>query len=127
LSYAPCLWQAAFLAKSGRELCLVMELCERGDLAGRVKKCQKMRRRIDETTIWANMVEMAEGLVHLHSKNISHRDLKPANVFLAADGTAKLGDLNVSKLTKGDDLMQTKIGTPYYMAPEVLKCYCTCD
>jgi NIMA (never in mitosis gene a)-related kinase len=35
------------------------------------------------------------------------------------DGTAKLGDLNVSKLTKGDDLMQTKIGTPYYMAPEV--------
>ena len=40
-------------------------------------------------------------------------------VFLASDGTAKLGDLNVSKLTKGDDLMQTKIGTPYYMAPEV--------
>jgi len=96
-----------------------MELCERGDLAGRVKKCQKMRRRVDERTIWANMVEMAEGLVHLHGKNISHRDLKPANVFLAADGTAKLGDLNVSKLTKGDDLMQTKIGTPYYMAPEV--------
>ena len=41
------------------------------------------------------------------------------DVFLASDGTAKLGDLNVSKLTKGDDLMQTKIGTPYYMAPEV--------
>jgi len=112
-------FEAAFLARNGRELCLVMELCERGDLAGRVKKCQRMRRRVDERTIWANMVEMAEGLVHLHSKNISHRDLKPANVFLAADGTAKLGDLNVSKLKKGDDLMQTKIGTPYYMAPEV--------
>jgi len=112
-------FEAAFLARNGRELCLVMELCERGDLAGRIKKCQRMRRRIDERTIWANMVEMAEGLVHLHSKNISHRDLKPANVFLASDGTAKLGDLNVSKLTKGDDLMQTKIGTPYYMAPEV--------
>mmetsp|Transcript_3478 Transcript_3478/g.8095 ORF Transcript_3478/g.8095 Transcript_3478/m.8095 type:complete len:478 (-) Transcript_3478:480-1913(-) len=112
-------FEAAFLANNGRELCLVMEICERGDLAGRVKKCQKMRRRVDERTIWANMVEMCEGLVHLHSKNISHRDLKPANVFLASDGTAKLGDLNVSKLTKGDDLMQTKIGTPYYMAPEV--------
>jgi hypothetical protein len=96
-----------------------MELCERGDLAGRIKKCQRMRRRVDERTIWANMVEMAEGIAHLHSKNIYHRDMKPANVFLAADGTAKLGDLNVSKLTKGDDLMQTKIGTPYYMAPEV--------
>lgn len=96
-----------------------MEICERGDLAGRIKKCQKMRRRVDERTIWANMVEMTEGLVHLHAKNISHRDLKPANVFLSSDGTAKLGDLNVSKLTKGDDLMQTKIGTPYYMAPEI--------
>jgi len=112
-------FEAAFLAKSGRELCLVMELCERGDLAGRIKKCQRMRRRVDERTIWANMVEMAEGLVHLHSKGISHRDMKPANVFLSSDGTAKLGDLNVSKLIKGDDLMQTKIGTPYYMAPEV--------
>eukprot|EP00615_Pteridomonas_danica_P002519 CAMPEP_0114339260 /NCGR_PEP_ID=MMETSP0101-20121206/7619_1 /TAXON_ID=38822 ORGANISM="Pteridomonas danica, Strain PT" /NCGR_SAMPLE_ID=MMETSP0101 /ASSEMBLY_ACC=CAM_ASM_000211 /LENGTH=493 /DNA_ID=CAMNT_0001472185 /DNA_START=48 /DNA_END=1531 /DNA_ORIENTATION=- len=112
-------FEAAFLAKNGRDLCLVMEICERGDLAGRIKKCQKMRRRVDERTIWANMVEMTEGLVHLHAKNISHRDLKPANIFLAADGTAKLGDLNVSKLTKGDDLMQTKIGTPYYMAPEV--------
>jgi NIMA (never in mitosis gene a)-related kinase len=112
-------FEAAFLARNGRELCLVMELCERGDLAGRIKKCQHMRRRVDERTIWANMVEMAEGIAHLHSKNIYHRDMKPANVFLAADGTAKLGDLNVSKLTKGDDLMQTKIGTPYYMAPEV--------
>ena len=111
--------QAAFLARNGKELCLVMELCERGDLAGRIKKCQRMRRRVDERTIWANMVEMAEGIAYLHSKNIYHRDIKPANVFLAADGTAKLGDLNVSKLTKGDDLMQTKIGTPYYMAPEV--------
>lgn len=112
-------FEAAFLAKNGQELCLVMEICERGDLAGRIKKCQRMRRRVDERTIWANMVEMAEGLVYLHAKNIVHRDLKPANVFLASDGTAKLGDLNVSKLTKGDDLMQTKIGTPYYMAPEV--------
>lgn len=112
-------FEAAFLARNGKELCLVMELCERGDLAGRIKKCQRMRRRVDERTIWANMVEMAEGIAYLHSKNIYHRDIKPANVFLAADGTAKLGDLNVSKLTKGDDLMQTKIGTPYYMAPEV--------
>eukprot|EP00619_Florenciella_sp_RCC1007_P006754 CAMPEP_0205918880 /NCGR_PEP_ID=MMETSP1325-20131115/10075_1 /ASSEMBLY_ACC=CAM_ASM_000708 /TAXON_ID=236786 /ORGANISM="Florenciella sp., Strain RCC1007" /LENGTH=203 /DNA_ID=CAMNT_0053286445 /DNA_START=86 /DNA_END=694 /DNA_ORIENTATION=- len=112
-------FECAFLSRGGKELCLVMELCEKGDLAGRIKKCQRMRRRVDERGIWAHLVEMAEGLVYLHSKNICHRDLKPANIFLAADGSAKLGDLNVSKLNKGDDLMSTKIGTPYYMAPEV--------
>lgn len=113
-------FECAFSARNGSELNLVMELCANGDLSGRIKKCQQKRRRVDERAIWAHLVEMTEGLVYLHSKNISHRDLKPANVFLASDGTCKLGDLNVSKILKGqDDLMSTKIGTPYYMAPEV--------
>lgn len=111
--------ECSFLYRNNRELCIVMELCDQGDLAGRIKKCQRMRRRVDERSIWGHLVDMTEGLAYLHSKNIAHRDIKPANVFLAADGTCKLGDLNVSKLKRDNDLMQTKIGTPYYMAPEV--------
>lgn len=45
--------------------------------------------------------------------NIFHRDLKSANIFLNKDGTAKLGDLNVSKLAKRG-LLYTQTGTPYY-------------
>jgi NIMA (never in mitosis gene a)-related kinase len=41
---------------------------------------------------------MTQGLKALHDKNILHRDLKCANVFLNRDGTAKMGDLNVSKV-----------------------------
>lgn len=51
---------------------------------------------------------------------ILHRDMKSANIFLYKDGTAKLGDLNVSKVAK-KGLLYTQTGTPYYASPEVWK------
>ena len=48
-----------------------------------------------------------------------HWDLKSANVFLNKDGTAKLGDMNVSKLLGHNGLNYTQTGTPYYASPEV--------
>lgn len=58
------------------------------------------------------------GLKSLHNVNIFHRDLKSANIFLHKDGTAKLGDMNVSKVAK-KGLLYTQTGTPYYASPEV--------
>ena len=43
-----------------------------------------------------------------------HRDIKSANVFLSKDGTAKLGDMNVSKVASKEGLNFTQTGTPYY-------------
>jgi NIMA (never in mitosis gene a)-related kinase len=63
---------------------------------------------------------VVQGLQTLHSVNILHRDLKSANVFLNRDGTAKLGDINVSKIAK-KGLLYTQTGTPYYASPEVWK------
>jgi NIMA (never in mitosis gene a)-related kinase len=56
---------------------------------------------------------MIRGLKALHDMKIFHRDLKSANIFLNKNGTAKLGDLNVSKLAKRG-LLYTQTGTPYY-------------
>ena len=61
---------------------------------------------------------MAKALMILHDKKIFHRDLKSANVFLFKNGTAMLGDLNVSKVAK-KGLLYTQTGTPYYASPEV--------
>jgi NIMA (never in mitosis gene a)-related kinase len=52
-------------------------------------------------------------------KKIIHRDIKSANVFFV-DGVAKLGDMNVSKVTESS-LAYTQTGTPYYASPEVWK------
>jgi len=51
---------------------------------------------------------------------IVHRDIKSANMFLTRDGQIKLGDLNVSKVARGQ-LLSTQTGTPYYACPEVWK------
>lgn len=55
----------------------------------------------------------------MHDLNIMHRDLKSANVFLYKDFTAKLGDMNVSKVANKRGLNYTQTGTPYYASPEV--------
>ena len=61
---------------------------------------------------------MTKGLKSLHDLNILHRDMKSANIFLFSDGSAKIGDLNVSKVIK-KNMGYTQTGTPYYASPEV--------
>ena len=53
-----------------------------------------------EDDIWKIFIQVVKGLKSLHDVNIFHRDLKSANVFLNKDGSAKLGDMNVSKVAK---------------------------
>ena len=51
-----------------------------------------------EKMIWKVIIQVVKGLKALHEMKILHRDMKSANIFLYKDGTAKLGDLNVSKV-----------------------------
>ena len=73
---------------------------------------------IEEVQIRSWLRGIASGLQCLHGHGIVHRDLKPANCFISDNDVVRLGDFNVSKVLKGGiQLMKTKIGTPYYMAP----------
>ena len=60
-----------------------------------------------EREIWRVLIQVCKGLRALHDLNIMHRDLKSANVFLNQDFTAKLGDMNVSKLANNRGLNYT--------------------
>ena len=53
-----------------------------------------------EKHIWKIVIQVVKGLSALHEMKILHRDMKSANIFLYEDQTAKLGDLNVSKVAK---------------------------
>jgi NIMA (never in mitosis gene a)-related kinase len=76
--------------------------------------------RLNEKFLWSILIQLTQGLKALHDLGIFHRDLKSANVFLNKDGTVKLGDMNVSKVSK-DGFLKTQTGTPYYASPEVWK------
>mmetsp|Transcript_37081 Transcript_37081/g.27397 ORF Transcript_37081/g.27397 Transcript_37081/m.27397 type:complete len:143 (-) Transcript_37081:571-999(-) len=72
------------------------------------------------------MRQVLSALRHLHDKNIAHRDLKPENIIFqkknSTDLNIKLIDFGLSKLLlKGRREMITKLGTPYYVSPEVLE------
>ncbi|KAL6566243.1 MAP3K epsilon protein kinase 1 [Orobanche gracilis] len=63
-----------------------------------------------------------EGLVYLHEQGVIHRDIKGANILTTKEGLVKLADFGVAtKLTEADVNTHSVVGTPYWMAPEVIE------
>uniref|UniRef100_A0A6B2KX27 Protein kinase domain-containing protein n=1 Tax=Arcella intermedia TaxID=1963864 RepID=A0A6B2KX27_9EUKA len=76
---------------------------------------------LNEAQISYIIRETLYGLKYLHDNNIIHRDIKGANILLTDEGDVKLIDFGVSAILKGrEDKRKTLIGTPYWMAPEVI-------
>ena len=113
-------YKEAFFDKNSSCLCIVMEYADNGDLYQKIISMKKKACLFEEKQIWKIFIQLIKGLKSLHNLKILHRDLKSANIFLFSDGFVKLGDLNVSKVTK-KGLGYTQTGTPYYASPEVWK------
>ncbi|KAM8847778.1 mitogen-activated protein kinase kinase kinase kinase 4 isoform 1-T1 [Synchiropus picturatus] len=118
-------YYGAFVKKSpaGRDhqLWLVMEYCGAGSVTDLVKKTKGNCLKED----WISYIcrEVLRGLSHLHSHHVIHRDIKGQNVLLTENAEVKLVDFGVSaQLDKTVGRRNTFIGTPYWMAPEVIAC-----
>ena len=113
-------YKEAFFDEKDNTLCIIMEFADRGDLYQKIVQHKKSAIFFEESDIWRIFIQLVKGLKSLHDLKILHRDMKSANVFLFSNGSAKLGDLNVSKVAKRG-LGYTQTGTPYYASPEVWK------
>jgi calcium-dependent protein kinase len=93
---------------------LIMEYCEGGDLLDRLQNhtISNEAQAVDITQ------QVLTGLHYLHMRNICHRDIKPENLMYH-NGTVKLIDFGLSKICK-QPTMTTKVGTCYYVSPDVL-------
>lgn len=98
-------------------LYVVMEYMEGGSLTDLIDAGE-----IPEPQISYICREVVKGLYHLHSKNIIHRDIKSDNILLGRNGEVKLTDFGFcAKLSNENSKRATMVGTPYWMAPEIIK------
>lgn len=118
-------YYGAFIKKSppGKDdqLWLVMEYCGAGSVTDLVKSTKGQS--LKEEWIAYISREILRGLSYLHSNKVIHRDIKGQNVLLTDNAEVKLVDFGVSaQLDRTIGRRNTFIGTPYWMAPEVIAC-----
>jgi NIMA (never in mitosis gene a)-related kinase len=101
-------------------MCLVLELCENGDLNDKIKEKKQKNEIFSENEILQYFYEILQGLYYLHKNRVIHRDLKTLNIFLTENNHIKIGDFGVSKkLINNNIYAYTFVGTPYYLSPEI--------
>ncbi|XP_057680979.1 myosin-IIIa isoform X3 [Corythoichthys intestinalis] len=109
--------------KCGDQLWLVLELCNGGSVTDLAKGMLKRGERMDEAIIAFILHQALMGLQHLHVNHTIHRDVKGNNILLTTHGGIKLVDFGVSaQLTNTRLRRNTSVGTPFWMAPEVIAC-----
>nr|KAF6457524.1 misshapen like kinase 1 [Rousettus aegyptiacus] len=118
-------YYGAFIKKSppgnDDQLWLVMEFCGAGSVTDLVKNTKG--NTLKEDCIAYICREILRGLAHLHAHKVIHRDIKGQNVLLTENAEVKLVDFGVSaQLDRTVGRRNTFIGTPYWMAPEVIAC-----
>jgi serine/threonine protein kinase len=104
-----------------KELYIVMEYADGGSMDRVVREHKEIGTTLPTSKVkrWFTELLLAVGFVHSHKR--MHRDIKIGNIFLHRD-SVKLGDFGLARTMEGTmDMISTQVGTPYYLAPELME------
>jgi calcium-dependent protein kinase len=105
-----------------KNIYLIMEECSGGSLLDRLINSKE--KKLTEKKVCEIMKLIFESINHIHSQGICHRDLKPENILFSKkddDFSLKLIDFGLGKNLKESKIMNDFVGSPYYIAPEILR------
>lgn len=106
--------------KTSNNVYMVMEHCSGGDL----EQYLAVHKQVEESLVKRWLRNLLDAMSCLHANGIIHRDIKPANILLSEGNTAtavvKLADFGFARFSEEHSLVHTVLGTPMFMAPEVL-------
>ncbi|XP_049828166.1 ovarian-specific serine/threonine-protein kinase Lok-like [Schistocerca gregaria] len=114
----PCVISMEDMVFHNRDLYIILELMEGGDLVNWIQP----RLRLTEKQTKLIFYQLSRAVEYIHNKGICHRDLKPENILLMErkpETIIKVSDFGVSKNECLQSAMDTKVGTPFYIAPEI--------
>ena len=100
---------------------IIMEFCIYGDLYSLLHIVKKKKVYVNEEIIWDIAYQCLLGLEYLHSNQIIHRDIKLLNIFMSKNKIVKIGDMGMSKILDKKEMKLSRVGTPLFLAPELIK------
>ena len=107
--------------KENNKYYILMEYCNGQNSKDYINKHIENNKLIEENIIYNIIRQICIGIKEMHKMKIINRDLKPENIFMNKNMEIKIGDFGISKqINKEYTLNKNKLGTEYYVAPEIL-------
>ena len=111
----PNLIKLHHIMRSQKSMYLVLDYADGGELFSKIAS----NGPLPEDQARSYFQQLIDALDYLHSQNITHRDIKPENILLDSQNRLKLTDFGLSIMSEQSELLQTRCGTPSYIAPEI--------